>query len=89
MKRLVLRLAGAPLLAMTLAAVVCSVAVADEADSKKSGTSSDVDAGALTSDGDWQEEIHQITPADLSDYQIAQAAQGSHPTPWAGISWSS
>lgn len=75
MKRHVLRLAGAPLLAMTLVAMVCSVAVAGEADATKSGSSTDVDADTLTIDGNWQEEIDQITPADLSDYQIAQAAQ--------------
>ena len=44
MKTLVLRLAGAPFLVMTLVAVVCSIAVADAADSTKIGTSTDGDA---------------------------------------------
>jgi hypothetical protein len=45
MKTLVLGLPGPPLLVMTLVAVVCSIAVADAADSTKIGTSTDGDAG--------------------------------------------
>jgi hypothetical protein len=45
MKMPAIRLAGAPLLMMTLVAVTCSIAVADAADSARIGASTDVDAG--------------------------------------------
>ena len=85
MTKLLLRLAGAPLLVVTLVATACPIASADPAGSTTSDTSADIDSdrgpglnldASSTDDfaikGDFQKEIEQAKPVDLSGYVIAE-----------------
>ena len=80
MQRIGLRRAGAPLLAMTLVAMTCSIPVADAAGTANIGTATDVGGGRqaatdhFTIEDDWRERLDRLTPAELPGLQVAQAA---------------